>query len=99
MNRVRNKNFELSIGEIEDTVDVPVLAVIPDDVNVVKSLSEFRPSTSFKPNSRGSIEYKKLAALLVGEKYNPFGIRNFLRITPRREEINRELFYQSAFIS
>jgi septum site-determining protein MinD len=97
LNKVRNKNFELSIDEIEDTVEVPVLAVIPEDVNILKSQANFTPSVTYKPKSKGSEEYKKLAALIVGEKYKPANARNFLRITPRREEINREVFYESLF--
>jgi len=97
LNKVHNKNFELSLNDIEKTVEVPILAVIPYDINVLKALSEFTPSTVHKPNSRGSVEYKKLAAVLLGEKYNPFSIKSLFKITPRREEINRELYYKSAF--
>jgi len=97
LNRVRNKSFELSIEDIEDTAGVPVLAVIPEDENVVKSLSEFKPSVIRKPRSRGSIEYKKLAGVLVGEKYDNFNLKNLVRFNPKRQEINREIFYESVF--
>ncbi len=97
LNKVYNKNFELSIDDIEETVDVPVLAVIPHDVSVLKALSKFTPSTTYKPKSAGSIEYKKLAAVLIGEKYKPRRFRDRLRITPKRQEINREIFYESVF--
>ena len=68
LNKVHNKNFELSIRDMEDTSDVPVMAVIPHDVDVLKSLAEFIPSTRHKPNSDASVEFKKLAATLIGEK-------------------------------
>jgi len=97
LNKVYNKNFELSIDEIEKTVETPVMAVIPYDINVLKALSEFAPSTIYKPKSEASVEYKKLAATLIGEKYNPFHLRNFLKITPKRQEINREIFYERVF--
>ena len=97
LNKVYNKNFELSIDDIENTLDVPVMAVIPHDVDVLRALSKFIPSTSHKPRSAGSTEYKKLAAVLIGEKYNPFRVKNFFRITPKRQEINREIFYKRVF--
>jgi len=98
LNKVYKKGFELSLEDVEKTIDLPVLAVIPHDVNVLKALSEFSPSTEHKPKSKASIEYKKLAAVLIGEKYNPFKIREmFSRLTPKRQEINREIFYKRVF--
>ncbi len=97
LNKVYNKNFELSIDDIEKAMGIPVLASIPYDVNVLKSLSEFTPSTSHKPKSKGSIEFKKLAGVLIGEKYKPRRFKDRLRITPKRQEINRELFYKRVF--
>jgi len=97
LNKVNNKNFELSVEDIEETAEVPVMAVIPYDINVLKSLSEFTPSTIHKPNSKASEEYKKLAATLIGEKYKSFNLKNFFRITPNRPEINREIYYDRVF--
>ncbi|MFA4953398.1 MAG: AAA family ATPase [Candidatus Pacearchaeota archaeon] len=101
INKVYGKEFEISIKDIEDTIGVPVVAVIPNDINVLKSVSEFIPSTSFKPNSYGSIEYKKLAATLVGEKYksNFFGDFSslFRKVFPERQDVNRELYYKRVF--
>ena len=97
LNKVHNKNFELSINDIEKTAEIPIMAVIPYDMNILKSLSKFIPSTSHKPKSKASIEYKKLAGVLVGEKHKPFSIRNFFKFTPKRQDINREIFYERAF--
>jgi len=98
INKVHNKNFEIPTGHVEDTAEVPVMAVIPHDVNVLRALSEFTPSTSYRPNSNGSVEFRKLAATLVGEKYEPFRVkRMFGWVNPPREEINRVIFYKSVF--
>ncbi len=98
LNKVHNKNFEISLKDIEETLDVPVLAVIPYDVNVLKSLSNMEPYTTHKPKSKGSIEYKKLAGVLVGQKYKQTKLGNvFRKITPKRQEINREIFYKRVF--
>ncbi len=98
LNKVYNKNFELSLEDIEKTSNVPVLAIIPHDIGVLKSQANFIPPIYFKPKSDLSIEYKKLAACLAGEDYNPFRIKEiFKEVSPKRQEINRELFYQSIF--
>jgi chromosome partitioning protein len=97
LNKVYNKNFEIPIGEIESFTEVPVMAIIPHDVNNLKALSEFTPSTLYKPKSKGSTEYKKLAAALIKEKYKPFSLKSLFRLTPKRQDINREIFYERFF--
>ena len=98
LNKVHNEDFELSIQNIEETAEVPVMAVIPYDMNILRAQSQFIPSTLQSPNSRASIEYKKLASTLIGQKYRPFSIRElFTAITPKRQDVNRELYYKRVF--
>jgi len=99
LNKVYNKNFELKLDEIERTSEVPIMAVVPYDINFSKSLFNFKPYTSHKPNSKGATEYKKLAGILTGEKHktkNLFGFFN--KLTPKRQEINREIYYKTLVI-
>ena len=98
LNKVHNKKFELGLTNIEDATEIPVMAVIPHDINILKSAAKFQPSTLHKPNSRASNEYKKLAAVLIGEKYYNNNFMSLVRkITPSRQEINREIFYERIF--
>lgn len=69
LNKSYNKRFELSIKEIEKLAKVPVLAVIPHDINILKALSEFKPLTHDARENNAVIEYKKLAAFLIGKTY------------------------------
>lgn len=69
LNRVRNKKFELSIKDIEEAAGVPVLCVLPEDINVIEAIANTTPVVLHKPKANTSIEYKKLASCLVGEKY------------------------------
>lgn len=98
LNKVYNKNFELDLKEIETTTNVPIMAVIPHDHRVMKAQSYFVPFVFHKPYSKGSVEYQKLAGLLVGEKFVPkrsfFSTRTFY---PGKQEINRDIFYESFF--
>lgn len=98
LNKVHKKDFELTLENIEDIAGVPVMAVIPYDTNVLRALSELIPSTHHKPHSEGSTEYKKLAATLAGKKYRQTSIKDlFRKLIPRKQEINRELFYKGIF--
>lgn len=98
LNKVHKKDFELSMDDIEATLEIPVLAVIPHDLNVLRALSNMEPSTTYKPGSEGSKELMKLAASLTGEKYRKKGFRDFFtNIFPTRQEINREIFYRRVF--
>lgn len=98
LNKVYKEDFELTLKDIEDVVEVPVMAVIPHDVRVLKALSEFVPQTKYSPNSKGSDEIKRLASVLIGEKYNPSGFRRlFMWMNPEKQEINRTIFYDEVF--
>lgn len=97
LNKVHSRNFEMDIDDVENMAEVPVMAVIPHDINILKALSEFVPSTTYKPKSDASVEYKKLAAMLIGEKYKEARLKDFFRRTPRRHEINREIYYERVF--
>lgn len=94
LNKVYGKDFELSFDDIEKTAEVPIIAVVPHEVNVLESQANFTPITKFKPFSEVSDEFKKLAASLIGKKYKPFRFsRLFSWILPKKQEINRTIFY------
>lgn len=98
LNKVHGRNFEISVDDVEETLELPVLAVVPHDVDVLKSLNRFEPLT--KRNSEAGEEYRKLAASLIGVEYKPVKVRNFLRwLNPKKQDINRTIFYESLFKS
>jgi len=98
LNRVYNKNFELSLKDVEDVVGVPVMAIVPHDTSVLKALAEFSTINSYKPKSRGAAEIRKLGALLMGEKYyTPKLKRMFGWVNPEKQEINRQVYYNELF--
>jgi len=68
VNRVGGKSHELSIREIEDMLELPVLAKIPEDENVKKAIARRIPVVKYNPYSPASIEFKKLAAQLIGQR-------------------------------
>ncbi|MEK6844729.1 MAG: AAA family ATPase [Nanoarchaeota archaeon] len=98
LNKIHNKKFEIPLEHIEETLEIPILAVIPYDIHILEALSKFVPSVEHNPKSEASEEYKKLAAALVGEEYKPIRLRSFFRWRdPPKQDINRLVLYQSIF--
>lgn len=100
LNKVYNKKFENSMEDVEKSTDVPIMAVIPHDINIPKALAKFFPPSRYKPKSEASKEFEKLAATLSGKKYktNLKGVKSIFRIIkPRKQDINRTIFYERIF--
>ncbi|MBN2202758.1 MAG: cell division ATPase MinD [Candidatus Aenigmarchaeota archaeon] len=80
VNMSNNKNYEMSDSEIEELTKLPVIAKIPHDTNVHKSLTLKMPVVLFKPYSAASKELISLSSKLVGEVYETEGkLLRFLR--------------------
>ena len=83
VNRYKKKEKEqLTVKEIESTCDLPVIGVIPEDKTIAKSIFRRVPAVFLNPFSPSSIEFKKIAASLIGEKYTLprfHSIKRFLR--------------------
>jgi len=60
-NKVRNRRYELSIGEIEDVLGEGVIATLPEDENVPISIATHIPICLLKSRSAFSIAIKELA--------------------------------------
>ncbi len=95
LNKVRGKKFELTIHDIEKAAETSVLAVLPDDIKVLEALSLTAPAAVHFDKSNAVIEYRKLAAALVGEKHidKRFSHRfkRFFSKDLPKEEVNRNL--------
>ncbi|MFH1127226.1 MAG: cell division ATPase MinD [archaeon] len=81
--RMKYSAWELRPEEIEMMCEVPVIGIIPEDWNVSKSIFDKVPIVAQSPYSHASIEYKKLAARLIGKTYEPpryLGLKKFLKM-------------------
>ena len=98
LNKGRGKKFELKTEDIEELAEVPVIAKINDDVKIIEALSVAMPSVIVNPRSNSSVEYKKLAAALIGEEYKDPNIfrrlKNIFPFAKEKHEINRLIFAQ-----
>jgi septum site-determining protein MinD len=86
---------ELTVHEIEQLTEMPVLSKIPRDKNVLRSLSDKVPVIDLRPSSKSSKEFKRLAANLIGQDYNE-GF--FSRLFGRKKRSDRLDFQMKAGI-
>jgi septum site-determining protein MinD len=80
INRVERGSSEVLVAEIESLCSLPVLGVIPEDKRVKKSVFDRAPLVFHSPHSKAAIQYKHLAAGLVGEEYSPPAFASLRRL-------------------
>ncbi len=100
INKVRNKSFELTTEEVQDSTGVPVVAVLPDDIKVIEALAHSTPASVFSPGNNFAVEYRKLAASIAGEEYKDnrlfSRIKEFLAPDTSYPAINRSILAEES---
>lgn len=69
LNRFRNEKGGLSPADIQYVCEVPVVSVIPERAEVRQSISSGIPAAVAVPRSPAVLEMRRLAAFLVGERF------------------------------
>ncbi|MBI4009702.1 MAG: P-loop NTPase [Candidatus Aenigmarchaeota archaeon] len=87
VNRSRNEKYELQPQEISSTCKCDVIATIPEDRKILRSISKGMPAVLLYPHSPASNSVKKLAAKLLGKSYKePSFFDKLKRLLGRNEE-------------
>lgn len=68
VNKMKGKHA-LSLDEISKICNVPIISTIPLDERVDESIKVNVPVVHFKPHSKASLAFKKLASNIIGEEY------------------------------
>jgi len=94
--RLDEFGVEIKIGDVENATGVPVLALLPDDVMVLESLSKTTPTTAYSPKREVAVEYKKLAGCIAGQEFVDNRMRakvkSLFRMDMGKQEVNRAAF-------
>jgi septum site-determining protein MinD len=64
------KNPDMSFKDIESILEIPIIGIIPEDRSVKFALASKEPVVNSHPKSAASVQYKRLAADIMGIKYN-----------------------------
>jgi len=67
VNKVNYSLPQLPAEEIEDIVEAPIIGTISEDKAVHESFAYNHPVVHLRPRAKASVEFKRLAARLVGE--------------------------------
>ena len=78
VNRVKGLKHELSMSEIKSMLEVPIIGIVPEDLAVPKSIAKKTPVVHHNPRSRSSIEFRRLAARIVGEPWTDIKKKGWL---------------------
>jgi len=76
-------NHEIKESEIHMALEVPVVSKVPYDKHLKKSIFDRNPVVDQVPHSKSAIEYKRLAAQMVGKEYQPPRMAGLKRILTR----------------
>src|SRR3989344_2799154 len=71
--RVSGNKNEMSISNVKEMLDIPVLGVVPEDRNVLASLRHKDAVVHTFPYTKSSLAYKRIAAKLAGVSYKEPG--------------------------
>jgi septum site-determining protein MinD len=68
--RVRKDDIEMTPETVKDMLETPILGMIPEDMNVKKSLNQKDAVVHTHPKSDASRAYKEIAARIADVDYN-----------------------------
>ena len=99
INKVRDPSFEITLKEIEEASELPVVARIPDDKAASRSLFMRIPVSIYNRRSGFSKEINKLNAALTNTKEKRSFLKMLLPSNFHKEEINRQLMRRKFYLS
>ena len=68
--RVKKNDIEMHPDVVKDMLEIPVLGMIPEDINVSKALSIRNAVIHIYPKAKSSRAYKELASRITGLPYD-----------------------------
>jgi MinD-like ATPase involved in chromosome partitioning or flagellar assembly len=97
INKIRDPSYELSLEEIEKSLELPVIARLPDDAQLTRALYMRIPAPIYKRTSSFAREISRLSAALVGEKEKQPGWRDLFGLALKKESVNRGILRESFY--
>jgi len=74
LNRYADERYELTPEQVQETLDVPMLGIVPEDKKVPESIAAGVPLITYAKYSKASKAIKKIAANVSGDEYKPDGL-------------------------
>ena len=97
LNKIRDPKYELTLGEIEEATDIPVVARIPDDKTAGRAMFSRIPISIYNKKAPFSKEINRLNSALTNSNKNPSFLKRLFSMTFKKEEINRQILRESFY--
>lgn len=101
LNKIRDPDYELSVQEVEESTDIPVVAKIPDEDVHVRSLFSRIPVSIYDRSSKFAKEIHALSAVLTRREEKQSFLQKLFSFNLGKEHVNRQLlkgqFYTAVF--
>jgi len=101
LNKIRDPNYELTLRDIEDATDIPVVARIQDDGVGIKALFSQTPIPIYDKKSKFAKEINRLSCALTNKHEERSFLSKLFSSGLKKEEVNRQVlredFYQGIF--
>ncbi len=68
LTRVKNKKTEMSISDIQEMLEVPILGIVPEDSSIDEALLKKNAVIHTKPKSKASKAYQDITAKILGKQ-------------------------------
>ncbi len=98
INKIRDPKYELTLKEIESTVEIPIVARIHDDKKAVRSTFTRIPIPVYSKSSKFAKEISRLSAAITNTKEKR-SLLSFLLPNFKREHVNRQILKQNFYTS
>jgi MinD-like ATPase involved in chromosome partitioning or flagellar assembly len=97
INKIRDPSYELSLREIEEATEIPVIARFPDTKLANRAVFTRMPLSIYDTRSTFSKEISRLNGALTLSKAKSSFFKRLFSIDFRKEEVNRELLKESFY--
>lgn len=68
LNKQTGFDFDLAADNVQDFLELPILGVVPHDINVMKSIKEKNPVFLSYPDSKSSVAIRDIVNKITGEE-------------------------------
>lgn len=97
LNKVRDPGYEISLKEVEEAMDIPVIAKLPDDKAVGRSVFTRIPTSVYNRRSKFSKEIGRLNMAIIGKEDSWVWLKKMVPFNFKKEEMNRQVLKQSFY--
>lgn len=97
VNKIRSPKHELTLAQIEETSEIPVVARIKNHNGMARALYYQKPLTLVDPFNTISKEIRKFASALCGEPEFQNKLLERLLVGMSKEKVNRDMLRQNLY--